>query len=85
VDAGRARVGDGIAAVSVGKIGAVGEATAVNVFVGSATVFVGSDVWRGWMRTSNCPQAARDNRTTKIRTLSAFIRPLLYDTSLSIL
>jgi hypothetical protein len=76
VDAGGARVGDGIAEVSVGRIGAVGEATAVNVFVGSATVFVGIDVCRGWMLTSNCPQAVKDNVRRRRRSLLIFIGPL---------
>jgi hypothetical protein len=76
VAVGMARVGEGIATVAVGLTCGVGEATAVRVSVGSAAVFVGTEVCSGWMLTSNCPQAARANATINGRSLFTFMGPL---------
>ena len=68
-------VGDAIMTVDVGIISAVGEATAVKVWVGISMVLVGTAVCSGSMLTSNCPQAVIEDKTKNKRSFLNFIGP----------
>jgi len=61
VAVGMERVGEGITTVTVGLACVVGDATAVNVFVGIEMVFVGIGVCNVLTLTLNCPQAVKEN------------------------